>query len=541
MLSANSENSQTRPSYCYHRAPLRLLFAVSAFLGTALSAVASPPSSPERSGKESADIQQYVAPELRHQPLIVPDDKNATPLLRKLSERLKKIDEAEFGPLYDAVHEAGAAGIPEPLCTKLRLFLKKHEEAFFIVDEMLRRGSLNFSNEREFTDHSINRFNYLSLFRFRLLAADGDLKTAAAGSIKELRLGKMFTDAEGATPFVLSRGLRTQTDGADLVLELAANRALSAGDVKVFMVALEETMPRNDLLEQSVRNHFHYLVLPEMNRLPVTDDAEKAVDWRIDKFRPKGTAPFDINGQLDKRRALVLNLLQNHPGPYLRSATIGTINQMFIEAIQESRRPWRNQRHTKWLSLAHELTAWPEPLSLDLLKIASLTFGNEQPSIGPDELAGARAQLAKVENVLGKHLIASDAYFDPYLAFEFYFRTRCKFEAARTLLALRQYALQHETLPPTLEALCNAKLLQTLPIDSFSGNVLRYSPEKRILWCIGPDGKDDGGTPEKRNASGILFFLRMFKPDAVSKLQKRLEPENVETGGDLVWNISNIP
>ncbi len=63
-------------------------------------------------------------------------------------------------------------------------------------------------------------------------------------------------------------------------------------------------------------------------------------------------------------------------------------------------------------------------------------------------------------------------------------------------LALRLYLAEHGELPKRLEQLV-PDYLPELPLDPFSERPLVYRPDGSswLLYSIGPDHKDDGGTP----------------------------------------------
>jgi hypothetical protein len=65
-------------------------------------------------------------------------------------------------------------------------------------------------------------------------------------------------------------------------------------------------------------------------------------------------------------------------------------------------------------------------------------------------------------------------------------------QATRTILALRAYQLTHGNLPPDLSALV-PEFLDEVPVDDFDGQQLRYSVEKKIVYSVGKNLKDDGG------------------------------------------------
>jgi hypothetical protein len=65
-------------------------------------------------------------------------------------------------------------------------------------------------------------------------------------------------------------------------------------------------------------------------------------------------------------------------------------------------------------------------------------------------------------------------------------------QATRTILALRAYQLTHRNLPQDLSALV-PEFLDEVPVDDFDGQPLRYSAERKIVYSVGKNLKDDGG------------------------------------------------
>jgi hypothetical protein len=65
-------------------------------------------------------------------------------------------------------------------------------------------------------------------------------------------------------------------------------------------------------------------------------------------------------------------------------------------------------------------------------------------------------------------------------------------QAARTILALRAYQLTQGRLPPDLDALV-PEFLESVPVDDFNGQPLHYSAERKIVYSVGKNLKDDGG------------------------------------------------
>jgi hypothetical protein len=63
----------------------------------------------------------------------------------------------------------------------------------------------------------------------------------------------------------------------------------------------------------------------------------------------------------------------------------------------------------------------------------------------------------------------------------------------RTALALRAYKLKNGRLPPTLETLV-PEYLDSVPVDDFDGQDMRYSPERKIVYSVSKNLTDDDGT-----------------------------------------------
>ena len=64
---------------------------------------------------------------------------------------------------------------------------------------------------------------------------------------------------------------------------------------------------------------------------------------------------------------------------------------------------------------------------------------------------------------------------------------------AKLLLALKSYKDAVGKLPDSLDQLAPA-YLSAVPIDPFDGKPMKYSAAKKILYSVGPDGIDSGGS-----------------------------------------------
>lgn len=66
-------------------------------------------------------------------------------------------------------------------------------------------------------------------------------------------------------------------------------------------------------------------------------------------------------------------------------------------------------------------------------------------------------------------------------------------QTTATLLAMKAYQSKNGRLPAELKELV-PQFLPALPMDDFDGKNLRYAPEKKLLYSVSTNGKDDGGT-----------------------------------------------
>jgi hypothetical protein len=100
-------------------------------------------------------------------------------------------------------------------------------------------------------------------------------------------------------------------------------------------------------------------------------------------------------------------------------------------------------------------------------------------------------------------------------------QTDASIAATRLILACRAYKADFEDLPPTLEAL-TPKYIERVPADPFDGRPFRYSRETAILYSVGKDLADQGGSekpvgprgaapppaaPDRWRAEDIVFRL----------------------------------
>ena len=69
----------------------------------------------------------------------------------------------------------------------------------------------------------------------------------------------------------------------------------------------------------------------------------------------------------------------------------------------------------------------------------------------------------------------------------------CGARGTRLALALRLYEQEHGELPERLDALVPV-WIEAVPVDPYDGQSFRYHRVRRLVYSIGPNRRDDGGS-----------------------------------------------
>jgi len=96
-----------------------------------------------------------------------------------------------------------------------------------------------------------------------------------------------------------------------------------------------------------------------------------------------------------------------------------------------------------------------------------------------------------------RYLLSGDSFSVTDIIIRGTLRAQVQQQMAVTAIALQRYRLRNGKLPADLGALV-PDLLKTLPRDSMDGKTLRYKLQPDggfLLYSVGEDGKDDGGSP----------------------------------------------
>lgn len=115
----------------------------------------------------------------------------------------------------------------------------------------------------------------------------------------------------------------------------------------------------------------------------------------------------------------------------------------------------------------------------------------ELPEVKP-LVPSSKINMLFTENIIGKmiHNIMAIGFSG---LFEKKFLEDFSVTGTQSLLAIKAYQIETGEIPISLEVLVS-KYISEIPKDPFDGKPIKYSPEKKIIYSVGKDLKDSGGS-----------------------------------------------
>jgi hypothetical protein len=274
---------------------------------------------------------------------------------------------------------------------------------------------------------------------------DGRYEEAADACILALDLGKTVS---GRTSGLLE-GLVAVVPfgmGAEEIRRTARDPAASAEVLRRLGAALATIPDQAPALQQSLRAEYAF--------------AAKTVDQVAKGFVRTDGSPVDTR---TRRRMQVL-------GYFLQpNRTKAILAGLFREAIANMDRPYR------------------DGTELDYFKAVGFKPGGE--------LSHLLFQL-KPNAAVGARLVGM---LCPLAVNEKRCRLESELGATRLVVALNLHRMDKGAYPATLDALV-PDYVDAVPLDPYDGEPFRYAPDKQLVYSVGQDVKDDGGSddiPEK--------------------------------------------
>lgn len=159
----------------------------------------------------------------------------------------------------------------------------------------------------------------------------------------------------------------------------------------------------------------------------------------------------------------------------------------------------------RWMPAAYfyrnELT-YAEMIDQSLLPMVDLTNRIVSPTVVRKITTAIAARSQHYSPYIMQALMAFPALARCAIKFA---RCQSQVDLARVAIAMERYRLAHGECPETLDEL-EPKFMEQVPRDIINGQPLHYHREANgqfVLYSIGWDGKDDGGTVALRKGGGV--------------------------------------
>ncbi len=368
-------------------------------------------------------------------------------------------------------------------------WLERNRGTFDLIDAGIARSRLQLPVPK----HTVPDFyfpstvQYIALMRAakaRVLAWADDFDAAARELLAAQRMGELLAEGEGGNEGHGSISTILSLCARDLVW-LSGRATVPGRTLERIVSELRPFDNLADAVAQDMRIHFlrfHvYGVKDTLAKLAAVDEQTRlqgVVDLCPGLKLPDAVAESVLRYCMDRHIAFL--------DP---SATLQTASRQLAAIIENVKRPWKDCNWEINRELMRRRKEWTEQC-----KTAERIF-REVSEAGRELSADEMKKLAEVlQNAVGKAIFAVGPYVGPSPVV-----TCCGFranrEGTRAVVALRLYEIRHGDLPATLAELVTDGILKAVPRDVFSDGGLLYSRERRVVWSVGDDGKDDGGDP----------------------------------------------
>ena len=300
--------------------------------------------------------------------------------------------------------------------------------------------------------------------RAELQANTGKAEAAADSLILARRISDRLLDSDG---MLISHLVATaaQAIANRAAQRVAWNRRMSRAALRRLLPAFPPPGATDPHLARTYAAEFRDFFVPTIAALDALDDGG-TLPGAVQTFEPG-------------------SLLAGHPNPLDKPATIRLAAAPLAMVLANTKRTWKRQVSTD-AALADIRAPWP----------GWSTDSGAKPT--PLQILQAKNRLKLTDNPFGRYLVADNVTLTNEVAVAS-FKRRADAGATRLTLLLALAAKSW-----------GGRLSAALPngvTDPFSGGAFRYDPARRIIWSVGPDGKDDGGrdTPGRWGGRDIVW------------------------------------
>lgn len=501
-------------------------------------------------------VVQNVSADLLRRPTGFDSDRSGFEALKKLNVEAKRLKN-EFWSEYSASDHGSSTlsevlrpleafagdrsdGLPEDFDRKSRRLAARLKTVMQLAEDVAQADHV-YPGEVAYLEESISLYSY-SDFIF----------CEAVRLFRKRNYKHGVTHLRNATELAVKLALTRNNDLTQHSISLrnAINRTIS-GISRIcdlpetvrfqLMAVLVKSRPRMKEYEWYARNLFQRN-LRGLRSIPDTKNLDLAIASAFfGNWARTVNLLTDSNGRLNWNRfgQDIHEVLRDHPEPFDLAETIQLANRIGDEWMQNLHNPQGRVRDQNFRTLQRELASWPDSLRFDSFNYMSRNMGNNFDHPSEFEIRLAHNQLAAVRNAFGKALLADLLLWEPESVRKLYHVAVANHALWTTVVALNIYEARHGHLPKTLQALVDEKIIKTIPVDPFGGN-LKYSSERSLLWSNWTGGVDHGGIDARKFPQQGFELLKTF--EVFIPVDRRIPlpppmPEDIVPGVDNVRDI----
>jgi hypothetical protein len=471
--------------------------ALVAFVLIALSSLATA----SEGAKPEDDLTPLIPDDLVHALKPVSDEDNA---LQPWREAASRTVHAAEGPLNDVVKKLCVAGPAVVDAQEIKLILEwadANRSALELLSKGCERKSCRVPEESPPIFKSLRTLAKVQLCRAKIRVAEGDFSGASKDVLQIKRMSDLLFASDGdSLQYLISSAIFSHAcDGIRVI-------ASGKNPPEAVLTRLQES-----LQSQPDAHHLVSSLKADVDRF-VVQPARRAGKYRgAEQLCRFITAGEPSQNELVRAEAM----LAVAPRSFDCTETIKAGIQYGQRIIALGQQPWplRNKdllNELKAVQVSSELLAnvtyffqaGAAQLSEDSAKTMRHTNSSEEDKrkmflsltskLTNDERDSFEKALNSEPNAYGNSRISS--IFSSYgMLYEKFHLLRAEYDATLAITAIHLFERQRAVLPQDLDVLKKEGLLKTIPIDPFTGNPLRFTPSKGIIWSTGPDAVDDGG------------------------------------------------
>lgn len=380
--------------------------------------------------------------DLRVERLDIPDEENAFAYLQQAGQTLYWPEEREAHEQIWAIVDGKVwdEALVEELLVRNREALRLFERGLACVRLQVPENQSVFDLCPYLGEWGI--MAYLSSMHARFLFRSGKQKQALDEVMKTVRFGHAIEGAEGNVTHYFT-GMMVKEMGLRILRDILPNTTVASDQLNRYVQRLARYGAHEDGLADTLRVECGVTIKVLEDLKAGRMDLESLQKWGVEDVEPR-LRPFSL-----ERVAFIWHFKLNQT----KRLFVGR----FRVYISDIRKPYADMERP-------ELQPhFPRPL---------------HPLIPSNEVGEAVYYMlvSPLEGVLALKC-----------------QENVRTTATRLLIAMKAYKMEQGRLPETLDELV-PEYIDAVPVDDFDGKPMRYNPEKKVVYSVGEDLEDDGGT-----------------------------------------------